>query len=88
MIIFLILGLYLSNFFANQYMYSLRETLENDASLLSEFVKNMDTDYLEKFSYQASDNLGVRVTIIDNQGVPKAETSKKCKRVRQPFRAS
>lgn len=74
-VIFLLLGVYLSSFFEDQYMLNLEENLINNTELLSGFIKDLDLDFLEEYSNDISKTLGLRVTILDIYGNPLTETA-------------
>ena len=74
-VIFLLLGVYLSFFFEDQYMLNLEENLINNTELLSGFIKDLDLDFLEEYSNDISKTLGLRVTILDIYGNPLTETA-------------
>ncbi len=76
LVIFAILGSYLSIFFANQYTRDLEANLVNHAKLFSGFIDNMDRGFLEGYAQDISLSLGLRVTIIDIEGKPLVETAK------------
>ncbi|WP_350342620.1 ATP-binding protein [Proteinivorax tanatarense] len=76
LLIVIILGTYLSIFFADQYISELSQNLSNNSLLLSSFITDMDEESLHNFAFSASQNLEARVTIIGIDGQPIAETSK------------
>lgn len=71
--VFAALGLYLSSYYAVQYQGNLETELINDARLLAEFVSTLEPDLIS-YAEQVSRELDLRVTIIDMQGNPLAET--------------
>ncbi len=73
-IIFLTLGVYLSNYFASDYRESLEASLLSDASLAAGFVDDLQPAKLAAVVSRLGDNLDLRVTVVDLQGVPLAET--------------
>lgn len=75
-VIFAVLGIYLSSFFGNQYMTNLERDLINNTKLLSSFIVDLDEKYLYNYAEDVSLTLGLRVTIIDMEGRPLAETSR------------
>jgi two-component system phosphate regulon sensor histidine kinase PhoR len=70
----LLLGAYLTWFFSNQYLANLESNLLNDARLLAGFVGEQGD--LGAFAQRVSQDLNLRVTIIDIQGNPLAETAR------------
>ena len=75
-VIFAVLGIYLSAFFSNQFMANLERDLVNNTKLLSGFIKDLDEEFLGNYAKDVSNTLGLRVTILDFEGRPLAETSK------------
>ncbi|QNO13692.1 HAMP domain-containing protein [Alkalicella caledoniensis] len=75
-IVFFILGAYLSSFFGEHYMEVLKENLINNTTLLADYVQVLNVEQLHEYSFNITDTLGLRVTVIDIYGVPIAETLK------------
>ncbi|SHK03534.1 two-component system, OmpR family, phosphate regulon sensor histidine kinase PhoR [Anaerobranca californiensis DSM 14826] len=74
--IFTLLGIYLSSYFVNQYINTLEKDLINNTKMLSGFIRFLDREFLNSYAEDVSHTLGFRVTILDINGKPLAETAK------------
>lgn len=70
------LGIWLAGVFSQQYENSLETRLKNDASLTAGFISRAEPELLDEVASQVSEELGVRVTIINSIGQPLAETAR------------
>lgn len=70
------LGVWLSEVFSRQHESSLESGLRNDANLVAELIGQADPGSLRAIADRVSQELNVRVTIIDREGHPLAETAR------------
>ena len=75
-VIFSLLGVYLSDYFAGQYRDNLEQVLIKDALLAAGFLNDLQSESLAEDVERIGRELDLRVTIIDTEGVPLAETER------------
>ena len=75
-LIFLVLGTWLSGVLARQYEQNLETNLLNNARLVAGFINQVDAESLKGYVDKVGEELEVRVTVIDAQGLPLAETDR------------
>jgi len=75
-LIFLVLGIWLSGVFSQQYEENLETSMANDARLMAGLIDITDSLGLKDFTGLAGSELDVRVTVVDSQGFPLAETAR------------
>ncbi|MTI94579.1 MAG: PAS domain-containing protein [Firmicutes bacterium] len=74
--LFGLLGALLSGYFFRVYQTNLEQTLLNEAQLMARISSSLIWEGLTDFSSEVSETLELRVTVIDSEGNPVAETYK------------